>query len=128
MRLFESGVSLDGNHLRVAQTIHVEEAIARYSGPVLPVHGSDDETIPVESSIKAQKAYANDELEIIPGDTHCCDYHLDMVTDTIKMLDAEAAETLTAAKQKNCMWEEEKIRDLLPCFRSMQSLRSLCGG
>lgn len=107
-------MSLDGNYLRVAQTIHVEEAIARYSGPVLPVHGSDDETILVESSIKAQKAYANAELEIIPGDTHCCEYHLDMVR-CHKMLDAGAAETLTAAKQ-NLMRKEKKT--LILCLVS----------
>ncbi|MBP5726766.1 MAG: alpha/beta fold hydrolase, partial [Clostridia bacterium] len=33
---------LKGNYVRVAQTIHVEEAIDRFTGPVLIVHGDAD--------------------------------------------------------------------------------------
>ena len=39
---------LNGNYVRVAQTIHVEDAIDRYAGPVLIVHGDQDEAVPVE--------------------------------------------------------------------------------
>jgi pimeloyl-ACP methyl ester carboxylesterase len=41
------GLTLGGNYVRVAQTIHVEDEIARYDGPVLIIHGDADETIPI---------------------------------------------------------------------------------
>ena len=75
---------LDGNYARVAQTIHVEEAIARYKGPVLIVHGDADEAVPVQYGIDAAKAYANAKLVLIPGDDHCYNSHLDMVVDAVK--------------------------------------------
>ena len=81
---FKEGAILGGNYIRVAQTIHVEEAMARYSGPVLLIHGSGDLTIPVECSVEAQRAYAQAELAIIPGDTHCYDLHLEMAVDALR--------------------------------------------
>ena len=81
---FKEGATLSGNYVRVAQTIHVEEAIAQYRGPVLLVHGAGDLTIPVQCSIDAQKAYAQAELVVIPEDTHCYDLHLDMAVDALR--------------------------------------------
>ena len=75
---------LEGNYLRVAQTIHVEEAIDRYRGPVLLVHGTADETIPVEWSVRAAKRYRDADLVLIPGDTHCYDHHLEQVTEAVR--------------------------------------------
>ncbi|MCR5726455.1 MAG: lysophospholipase, partial [Lachnospiraceae bacterium] len=37
---------LSGDYVRVAQTIHVEDEIKRYEGPVLIIHGDADETVP----------------------------------------------------------------------------------
>lgn len=78
------GWRLSGNYVRVAQTIHVEEAIDRYSGPVLLVHGDADETIPVQASIDAAERYRNAKLVIVPGDTHCYDYHLEEAVEAIR--------------------------------------------
>lgn len=78
------GRELDGNYARVAQTIHVEEAIAKYTGPVLVVHGDEDEAVPVRYGIAAANAYANGELVLIHGDDHCYDRHLDQVVDAVK--------------------------------------------
>ena len=78
------GRELDGNYLRVAQTIHPEEEIARYHGPVLIVQGDADEAVPLAYAEKAAQLYENAELVIIPGDTHCYDHHLETVTDAIK--------------------------------------------
>lgn len=75
---------LGGNYVRVAQTIHVEEAIDRYTGPVLIVHGDQDEAVPVAYGIKAAERYQNCKLALIPGDTHCYDHHLDQVVDAVK--------------------------------------------
>ena len=80
----ESDWKLGGNYIRVAQTIHPEEAIARYRGPVLLVHGDADESVPVQCSIDAAKHYSNSELVLIHGDTHCYDNHLDVVVEAIR--------------------------------------------
>ena len=75
---------LNGNYVRVAQTIHVEEAIDRYDGPVLIVHGVEDEAVPVGYGVKAAERYKNCDLVLIPGDTHCYDHHLDQVLDAVR--------------------------------------------
>lgn len=77
-------LDLDGNYARVAQTIHVEEAIDRYRGPVLIVHGDEDEAVPVEYGIRAAKRYADAKLVLIEGDDHCYDRHLDQVVTAVQ--------------------------------------------
>ena len=78
------GGVLRGNYFRVAQTIHAEEAIDRYSGPVLLVHGDADETIPVQCSIEAAARYQHAQLRIIHGDTHCYDHHLEEAVAAVR--------------------------------------------
>ena len=78
------GRELDGNYVRVAQTIRVEDAIARYRGPVLIVHGDADEAVPVQYGVRAAEAYANARLALIPGDDHCYNRHLDQVVTAVK--------------------------------------------
>ena len=75
---------LSGNYIRVAQTIHVEDEIARYDGPVLIVHGDEDESVPYEYGVKAAKLYKNAKLVTVEGDDHCFYYHLDTVKDAIR--------------------------------------------
>ena len=75
---------LGGNYVRVAQTIHVEDAIDRYTGSVLIVHGDQDEAVPVEYAVKAAERYRNCKLVLVPGDTHCYDFHLDQVLDAVR--------------------------------------------
>ena len=78
------GRVLSGNYVRIAQTIRVEDAIDRYDGPVLIVHGDRDEAVPVEYGVKAANRYKQCRLVLIPGDTHCYDYHLDQVLDAVR--------------------------------------------
>lgn len=75
---------LSGNYVRVAQTIHVEDEIARYKGPVLVIHGDQDESVPYEYGVRAAELYADAKLVTIKDDDHCYNYHLDQVTDAIK--------------------------------------------
>ncbi|MBQ8111075.1 MAG: alpha/beta fold hydrolase [Clostridia bacterium] len=77
------GRLLDGNYVRVAQAIDVERAIDRYAGPVLIVHGDEDEAVPVEFGKRAAAAYRNAQLVLIPGDNHCYDRHLDRAVDAV---------------------------------------------
>ena len=76
------GVS--GDYIRVAQTIHVEDEIARYEGPVLIVHGDEDESVPFFYAEKAERLYKNAKLVPIPGDDHCFNLHVDMMAEAIK--------------------------------------------
>ena len=63
--------TLGGDYIRVAQTIHVEDEIARYEGPVLIVHGVNDEVVPYMYAEKADKLYKNCKLVGIKGADHC---------------------------------------------------------
>ncbi len=78
------GRTLDGNYVRVAQTIFVEDAIDRYGGPVLIVHGDADEAVPVQCAIDAARRYKNAELVLVPEDTHCYDHHLDVAVEAVR--------------------------------------------
>ncbi|MCR5557895.1 MAG: lysophospholipase [Butyrivibrio sp.] len=75
---------LSGDYVRVAQTIHVEDEIARYNGPVLIIHGDDDEAVPYSYGVKASQMYKNAKLVTIHGDDHCYTRHLDEVSKAIK--------------------------------------------
>ncbi len=75
---------LDGSYIRVAQSIQVEEAEDRYAGPVLIVHGDQDNAVPVKCSIEAAQRYRNCRLKVISGDDHCYAFHLDQVTAAVK--------------------------------------------
>ncbi|MCR5301144.1 MAG: lysophospholipase [Lachnospiraceae bacterium] len=75
---------LSGNYIRVAQTIHVEDEIARYNKPVLIIHGDMDEAVPYEYGKKAAEMYKNAKLITIKGDNHCYNHHLDLVTSAVK--------------------------------------------
>lgn len=81
---YKEAEALDGNYVRVAQTIRVEDAIDRYDGPVLIVHGDADEAVPVEVGRNVAERYKRCEFVQIPGDTHCYDHHLDQVLDAVK--------------------------------------------
>ena len=72
--------TLDGNYVRVAQMIRVEDAIDRYFGPVLLVHGDRDEAVPLQCAIDAAERYRNARLVILPGADHCYTHHLDSFT------------------------------------------------
>ncbi|MBO6214025.1 MAG: alpha/beta hydrolase, partial [Lachnospiraceae bacterium] len=77
------GLALDGNYIRVAQTIDVNAAIDKYKKPVLIVHGAKDDTVPLECSKEYAKRYNNCKLVITPEDGHCFEHNIDMVTEAI---------------------------------------------
>ena len=77
--LEDKQLHLSGNYLRILQTIHPEDEITRYHGPVLIIHGEADELVPLHYSVEAAEQYENCTLVTIPGDTHCYEYHLEEV-------------------------------------------------
>ena len=77
-------LTLGGHYLREAQLIFVKEAVSRYDGPVLIVHGTEDELVPYHFSEEIQSCYRDVKLVPIPGDTHCFDYHVDQAAEVVK--------------------------------------------
>jgi len=76
------GLTLGGNYLRVAQTVHAEDCMARFPGPVLLIHGDEDDLVPLEDSREAAKRYPHCVLAVIPGETH----HFDRFPDRMKAI------------------------------------------
>lgn len=74
------GLTLEGTYVRVAQTIRVEDAVDRFPGPVLLIHGDEDDTVPLDDSREAARRYRQCRLEIIPGETH----HFDRYPEKMK--------------------------------------------
>ncbi|MBR5953728.1 MAG: alpha/beta fold hydrolase, partial [Pseudobutyrivibrio sp.] len=81
--------NLSGNYIRVAQTIHVEDEIARYNGPVLIVHGEADDVVPFYYGEKAAKLYKNAKLVPIKDDDHCYGLRMDEMADAVYQFFAE---------------------------------------
>ena len=78
------GLELDGDYLRVAQMIHVEDAVDRFKGPVLILHGDQDDTVPLKDSQKVSKRYEHCDLIVMPGETHHFDRHPDRMENIIR--------------------------------------------
>ena len=78
------GWKLSGDYVRVAQTLHPEDEIARYEGPVFIIHGDEDETVPFMYATRALKLYKNAKLFTIHGDDHCFTRHLDEMADALR--------------------------------------------
>ncbi len=74
------GKKLQGNYLHDVQNICTEEYIKEYKKPVLIIHGSEDEVIPVSVSLKAAEQYSDGRLVIIDGDDHDYHSHADIMT------------------------------------------------
>ena len=75
---------LSGSYIRVAQSIDVEYEISKYEGPVLIIHGDEDESVPYSCAQRALKLYKNASLITIHGDDHCYTRHLNEMTNALK--------------------------------------------
>ncbi len=82
--LYREDLELSGDYIRVAQTIHVEDEIARYEGPVLIVHGDADSVVPYSYAVKAQELYKNAVLVPVRGADHCFVGYIDELADAVK--------------------------------------------
>lgn len=74
---------LDGNYIRAAQMIHTDDAF-RFTGPVLIMHGSEDDTVPLEYSRNAAARYRDCELKVMEGETHHFDRHPEQMKQIIR--------------------------------------------
>ncbi len=75
--------TLGSNYVRVAQTIHVEEAVDRFTGPVLVVQGGADDPALIRSAAAAAERYKNARLVMIENETHCYDNHPEKMTEAV---------------------------------------------
>ena len=72
-----NGQTLGADYFRVAQTIHAEDAIDRYPGPVLLLQGDQDDLVPPEDSRQAAERYRHCRLVMLSGESH----HFDRCTE-----------------------------------------------
>ena len=79
-----NGLTLDGNYIRVAQAIRAEETAVRFKGPVLILHGDEDDVVPLEDSQRMAALYADCELAVMRGETHHYDRHPEEMLDLIR--------------------------------------------
>ena len=78
------GLTLEGNYIRVAQTIRVEDAADRFHNPVLILHGDEDDTVPPADSRRMAQLYKNCDLVLISGETHHFDRHPEQMRELIR--------------------------------------------
>lgn len=77
-------LTLSGNYIRVAQTIDAEKAAERYKGPVLILHGDEDDTVPLADSQAMAQRYRNCNLDVMAGETHHFDRHPEQMQEIIR--------------------------------------------
>ena len=78
------GRRLNGSYLADARRIHSEDSLRKYDGPVLIIHGDQDEVIPLSVSREAAALCKNSRLVILPGDDHDYHLHTGMMTEAVK--------------------------------------------
>lgn len=61
---------IGGDYIRGAKNIQTFERIGHFSGPVLLLHGTEDEVVPISYSEKAVQTYPKAELVSLPGEKH----------------------------------------------------------
>lgn len=70
-------LTLSAEYIRTMRDIDPYEAARSYPGPVMIIHGSEDEIIPLDDVCRLAQAYPDGELKIIEGDDHNYSYHCD---------------------------------------------------
>ena len=78
------GLELDGNYIRVAQAVRVEDALSRFRRPVLILHGDGDDVVPLADSRRAAELYTDCELSVIAGETHHFDRYPGQMQERIR--------------------------------------------
>ena len=79
-----NGLELNGNYIRTAQAVRAEDAADGYKGPVLILHGDEDDTVPLADSRRMAERYADCELAVLSGETHHFDRHPEQMQALIR--------------------------------------------
>ena len=80
----KEGWVLNKAYIKVARAIDLEGKIAAFQKPVIIVTGTADMTVPYEMVKEDAKGFADCTLELIEGDSHCFDYHLEEAVEAIR--------------------------------------------
>lgn len=80
----KEGWILRSGYIKAAQRIHVEDYIRAYHKPVMIAHGSEDMTIPVDYVKKAAADFDDCTFDVIEGDSHCFDDHLEEMVEAVR--------------------------------------------
>ena len=78
------GLTLSGNYIRVAQTVYAENAIDRFPGPVLLIHGDADDVVPLDDVREMAGRYRNCSLQVMHNETHHFDQYPDLMQNIIR--------------------------------------------
>ena len=78
------GARLNGNYLRTAQMIHVEDFIKKYRKPVLLVHGTRDQAVDVGYSYWLKQLYHDRILVTVEGANHGFEGQIDEMCAAIR--------------------------------------------
>lgn len=65
-----SGPKLGKDYIQTAMTLPIYETAANYNGPVLIVHGTNDQVVPYTYSERYHEKIAHSELHMVPGEDH----------------------------------------------------------
>lgn len=76
--------TLSGDYVRVAKTIHAEDAFSTTDAPVCIIHGTEDEVVPYSYAERAAKLYKNASLVPIFGADHCFNGHLEQLQEAVR--------------------------------------------
>ena len=80
------------DYFTVAQTLPIFETSARYTGPVLLIHGKDDKIVPYTYSEKYHAGYSNSTLVLLDGENHVLSKkRKEVVARSVAFLKAELA-------------------------------------
>ena len=74
----------DGFSEKIYEALDITDAIDRFPGPVLILHGDEDDMVPLQDSVDAAKRYRDARLEVIRGETHHFDRHPEIMKDLIR--------------------------------------------
>ena len=92
---------LSSKYIREAAKIDVGQALARYDGPTLFIHGTSDEVVPCADSLAAVKKYKQGNIRLMEGADHEFHGYCSLLKDAV-------CEFLVHAKENLCDEEAEK--------------------
>ncbi|MCR5733126.1 MAG: alpha/beta fold hydrolase [Lachnospiraceae bacterium] len=78
------GWELGTDYVRVARLIDTDKTVKSYKGPVLVVHGAEDEVVPFRFAEELAEKYENGRLISIENADHCFTGHFDELKKVIR--------------------------------------------
>ena len=78
------GWELSGDYVRFARLINVDEPAKCYKGPVLIVHGTDDEAVAYSFGAELKDKYENAVLVPVEKADHCFNGHFEELKQAVR--------------------------------------------